>query len=577
MIYRAAVKVLQTQRIFGSRRTLQKMKRKIWLGLRMRGQAGTVLPDEKILQKQRRTRFPGKLCISILTPLYNTPEPYLREMLRSVCEQTYPDWELCLCDASDESHAYVGKICADMQAKEPRIRYRRLQKNEGISGNTNECIRLATGDYMALLDHDDILHPSALFEAAKAIFKQGADFVYTDEAKFRKKTDHLFDPAFKPDFAKDDLRAHNYICHLTVYSRKLLDTVGLYDRTRDGSQDHDMVLRLTEKAKKIVHIPKILYFWRAHAGSVSTGTEVKPYATQAGIDGVEAQLRRQREPGSVHTISPYPSLYRIEYGIWGKPRISVIIYGEASGNAGRRCAESVKERTSYDPLELYILHKAENNPEIKAEDECFSGVTPLRAVRRDEQEEDGEALNRAVKDCSGEILFFLHAATELTSGDWAKEMLMYVLRKDTGAVGIKLYDRRKKIYSGGIALDAEAGSALHHMHRGIPWYDGGYEAALHHARNVSVLAGTGFMIKRQDFVSSGGFQNGMGPYCFADLCLRLRERGLLNVWTPFAAAAYRGPDPLRKADSRSFREKWEKKLQFGDPYYNPNVRKLGIF
>ena len=536
-----------------------------------------VLPDENVLQKQRDSRFEKKILFSVITPLYNTPEKFLQEMIDSVAAQTYPNWELCLCDASDDSHAYVGKLCKKLAGMDKRIRYERLSKNEGISGNTNACIKLATGDYFALLDHDDLLHPSALYEAARAICDEGADFVYTDEAKFRLAMKDYFDPAYKPDFAKDDLRSCNYICHLTVYSRKLFELVGPYDKTKDGSQDHDMVLRMTEKAEKIVHIPQILYFWRAHAGSVSTGVSVKPYATQAGIDAVAAQLKRQNEPGKVETVYPYPSLYQVRYDFDSKPLISVIIYGDSSIPDLNRCIASVDNLTNYYPVELCILQENRSEKEMKAAMVRFPTVKPFRVIWQDQQKQDSGSLNEAVRQCQGEVLFFLNADTELVAEDWAKEMLMYAVRRDAGAVGMKIFDGRLRIYSAGVALDGNESCALHHMHRGVPANDLGYEAALRHTRNVSILAGTCFMVSRRAFELAGGFREEMGPYRFADLCLRMREQKLLNIWIPFAAAVYWGPDPCLDADSRHFRDTWREKLNCADPYYNPNVKKLRVF
>ena len=212
------------------------------------------LYDKSELDQQRKTKFNNDIKISIITPLYNTPKKFLQELVESVEQQTYSNWELCLADGSDKEHSYVGDFCRKKMIKDSRIHYHALKENKGISDNTNECIKLATGNYIALLDHYDLLHPSALFEVAKVIDKQGADFIYTDETKFRKSIHSIDNPYYfnlKPGFSKYDLRAHNYICHLTVFSKSLLDTEPVFYRHEfDGSQDHDMVLRMTEKAKK---------------------------------------------------------------------------------------------------------------------------------------------------------------------------------------------------------------------------------------------------------------------------------------------------------------------------------------
>ena len=569
-------KTVYSLRTQGIQATCSVIMRKVKLHAATGKIAAEVLPNENVLQEQRNIHFEHMPRISILTPLFNTPEKYLTEMIDSVLAQTYPNWELCLCDASDANHDEVERICRERTEKDQRIRYRRLIKNEGISGNTNECIKLASGEYYALLDHDDLLHPGALYETVCVILEENADFVFTDEAKFHNTMLDYFDPAFKPDYAKDDLRAHNYICHLTVYSRKLLEITEPYDKSKDGSQDHDMVLRLTEKAEKIVHIPKILYFWRAHAGSVATGTEVKSYATQAGIDAVKAQLERQNEPGTVHTVFPYPSVYQVKYELTGKQLISIIIYGDSTFIELQRCIASIEKLSPNDTVELLVLQGNRKAAELKA----FSSRFPtnrFQIIRQERQEQRASTLSEAARACHGEVIFFLHAATELMTENWVKEMLMYVQRKDVGAAGLKLYDGHGRIYSGGMALDREERGALHHMYRGAPANDPGYEAGLRHVRNVSILAGTGFMISKSVFDSVGGFQDKMGAYQFADLCLRLRELGLLNVWNPFAAAVYRGADPISDMDSTCFVSTWNRQIEIQDPYYNPNIKILHIF
>ena len=568
-------KIIAASKSMGFRATAFLIFRKVKLYF-CRAKAKKDLFNKENYEIQKQTEFCQKIKISILTPLYNTPEKFLREMIESVIAQSYAEWELCLCDASDSKHDYVEKICAEYVCNDRRVLYKKLVNNNGISENTNSCINLATGEYFALLDHDDVLHPCALFEAARVINERKADLIYTDEAKFRNNIGDFFDPAYKPDFAKDDLRAHNYICHLTIFSRKLLETVGSYNQAMDGSQDHDMVLRLSENAQKIVHIPKILYFWRAHGGSVSTGIGVKPYATEAAIHAVYNQLERQREYGSVETVPPYPSLYKVNYLISGSPKISVVVYGESSDSDFIRCISSIEKNTTYFPVELVIIRQ--NNPEsFKDVAVKLPTVKPYQIIYYDDQRELSVLLNNAVEQCSGDYIFFLHAATVLQSGDWAVELLMYAQRGDVGAVGIKLSDKREKIYSAGIALVNDRHSCLHHMHRGVPVSDQGYEAALMHTRNVSMLAGTGIMASRKKMIALGGFREDMGPFLFADLCLRFRKNNLLNVWLPFVSAVYSGKDPTKNAKVEDFSSTWNKEIDTADPYYNPNIKRERIF
>ena len=250
-------------------------------------------PDEERARKEREQVFERMVKISILVPLWNTPENFLREMIESVTAQTYQNWELCLADGSDGDHAYVETIVREYQEKDGRgrILYKKLEKNEGIAGNTNRCLAMATGEYIGLFDHDDILHPSALYEYVKVINEKNADYIYCDETTFKSgDINKMLTMHFKPDYAIDNLRANNYICHFSVFARQLLDGTELFRTKFDGSQDHDMILRLTDRAKNVVHVPKLLYYWRSHPGSVASDINAKPYAIQAAKDAVADHL-----------------------------------------------------------------------------------------------------------------------------------------------------------------------------------------------------------------------------------------------------------------------------------------------
>ena len=247
-------KILSSLQTYGLLVTFYKVKYHIRMVAESRRYYREHVRSRGKLDSERSTVFPKPVKISILVPLFNTPLPFLTEMIRSVEEQTYPNWELCLADASDTNHANVGGFCLERQKADPRIRYEKLARNGGISENTNHCIGLAGGEYLALLDHDDRLDPSALFEVAKAVNGTGADVVYTDECTFRQRLSDTYHTHFKPDFAIDTLRSNNYICHFLVFRRSLLEAAGLFRSRYDGSQDYDMVLRLSEHAGNIVHI-----------------------------------------------------------------------------------------------------------------------------------------------------------------------------------------------------------------------------------------------------------------------------------------------------------------------------------
>lgn len=350
---------------------------------------------EAELGEQRAHRFPRKIKFSVVVPLYNTPERFLREMIASVQAQTYGDWELCMADGSDPDRDEVRRVCAEYAEADERVRYRRLERNLGISGNLNAGLELATGDYIALLDHDDLLHPAALHEVMKAVCDRGADFVYTDEAVFESPDSrNIIDVHFKPDYAPDDLRANNYICHLSAFSRTLLEAAGPFDSAFDGSQDHDMILRLTEKAKRVGHIPEILYYWRAHAASVAGDIAAKDYAAQAGIRAVGAALDRAGWPGSVGSSPVFPAIYRIRYALRETPLISVVIPALHSNRAAA-CAAGVLERSSYPNYEIILVADDEKPYE------ALAGDPRLRILPCDPSDGASARVNRGAEAARG--------------------------------------------------------------------------------------------------------------------------------------------------------------------------------
>lgn len=325
-------------------------------------------PDEAERARQQAAVFPRMVKISILVPLWNNQREFQIEMLDSVMNQTYGNWELCLADGSDEEHGYIGDICKEYAARaNGRIVYRKLEKNGGIAGNTNECLKLATGEYIGLFDQDDILHPSVLYEYVKAINEQGADYLYCDETTFKSgDINKMLTMHFKPDYAPDNLRANNYICHFSVFARELLDGNELFRPKFDGSQDHDMILRLTDNAKKIVHVPKLMYYWRSHAGSVAAGIEAKPYAIEAAKGAVAEHLRKHGyEHFQILSTRAFETIFRIRYEIIGTPKISIIIANRDHRVDLERCVSSVLEKSTYDNYEIIIVENNSTTKEIR--------------------------------------------------------------------------------------------------------------------------------------------------------------------------------------------------------------------
>ncbi|MDE7232663.1 MAG: glycosyltransferase, partial [Lachnospiraceae bacterium] len=303
-------KLIRTKERLGYYGSLKGIARKLnakMIEKQARAQHGTAsFPELEEAARQRLYKFDKEVKFSILMPLYNTPEKFLRQAIESVTDQTYENWELCLADGSDEEHAYVEQVCREYMERDKqylrpssslycRILYKKLPKNEGISGNTNACLSMSSGNYIALFDHDDVLHPSVLYEYMKAICEKGADYIYCDEATFKGSgtINDMITLHFKPDYAPDNLRANNYICHFSAFARRLLDGTELFRSEFDGSQDHDMILRLTSRAKCVVHVPKLYYYWRSHAGSVASDINAKSYAIEAAKGAVAAHLTAQ--------------------------------------------------------------------------------------------------------------------------------------------------------------------------------------------------------------------------------------------------------------------------------------------
>lgn len=546
-------------------------------------------PDEARAKEERETVFDRMIKISILVPLYNTPEPFLRDMITSVLNQTYQNWELCLADGSDAEHGEVGRICREYLEKDSRIVYQKLLKNEGISGNTNECLKLATGEYIGLFDHDDILHPSTLYEYVKAVNEQDADYIYCDETTFKNgDINKMLTMHFKPDYAVDNLRANNYICHFSVFAKRLLEGEELFRSRFDGSQDHDMILRMTDRAKHIVHIPKLLYYWRCHEGSVASGIDAKPYVVAAAKGAVADHLRRH---GFTHfqitSTRAFETIFKIRYEIIGDPMISIVIPNKDHAADLKRCVTSILEKSTYENYEIVIVENGSETKEIFDYYTSLKEYDNIRVVTYEKPEgQNGfnySAVNNfGVKQTKGDYILLLNNDTEVITVNWMEELLMYAQREDVGAAGAKLYYGNKTIQHAGVVLQLGAHRTAGHSHYGQSRENLGYMGRLCYAQNVSAVTGACLLVKKSLFEEVGGLDESFAiSLNDVDFCLKLREKGLLNVFTPFAELYHyesvsRGLDDSgEKAErynreSAHFREKWKTVLEKGDPYYNPN-------
>ncbi|MGG7171778.1 glycosyltransferase family 2 protein [Clostridium neonatale] len=576
-------KVLKCIKNNGIKYTIQKVK----LKLNTVSDYDKCIKKIKLTDKERRiqcnTKFEKTVKFSIVVPLFNTPKNFLCEMIESCINQTYSNWELCLADGSDENHRYVGDIVRNYAKSDKRIIYKVLERNEGISENTNECIKMATGQYIGLFDHDDLLHPSALFEYMKVICEKNADFIYCDELTFEESLKKILVVHFKPNFAIDNLRANNYICHFTVFKKELLNKVGMFRKEYDGSQDHDMILRLTEKAEKVVHIPKLLYFWRSHPQSVSANINSKSYAIDAGKNAVLDHLKRNGINATIGSSIACPTIYRFKYEIKNKPLVSIIIPNKDNIKLLSKCLKSILEKSIYKNIEIIVV---ENNSQDKETFEYYQSLREFKQIKVIVYKAGGRfnysAINNyAVKYAKGEHLIFLNNDIEIINEDWIEEMLMYSQREDVGAVGAKLYYPDNTIQHAGIGIGILeiAGHYFRHFTDNTP----GYMGRLHYAQNVSAVTAACLMVKKEIFDEVEGFDEKFEvAFNDVDLCLKIREAGHLNVWTPYARAYHyesvsRGYEDTPEKQERfrneidSFKTKWKKELEIGDPYYNSNL------
>ncbi len=542
-------------------------------------------PDEKRRKEETETVFPHMVKISILVPLWNNQREFQIQMLDSVMNQTYGNWELCLADGSDDEHGYMGEICREYAARaEGRIVYKKLEKNGGISGNTNECLKLATGEYIGLLDQDDILHPSVLYEYVKVINEQGADYIYCDETTFKNNDiNKMLTMHFKPDYAVDNLRANNYICHFSVFHRHLLDGDELFRSKYDGSQDHDMILRLTDRAENIVHVPKLMYYWRSHAGSVASGIEAKTYAIDAAKGAVAEHLRNH---GFGHfritSTRAFETIFKISYQIAGSPKISIVIANKDHESDLRRCITSILEKSTYDNYEIIVVENNSETPEIWEYYEKLRGDGRVKVVTYEGSFNYSAVNNLGVREAEGEYILLLNNDTQVITVNWMEELLMYAQREDVGAVGAKLYYGDKTIQHAGVVLALGAHRTAGHSHYGQHRENLGYMGRLCYAQNVSAVTGACLMVAKELYWKVGGLDESFAVSLNdVDFCIKLREAGYLNVFTPFAELYHfesvsRGLDDQgEKAEryeeeSARFRAKWKAVLEKGDPYYNVN-------
>ena len=521
--------------------------------------------------------------ISIVVPLYNTPLNFLEELLDSVVNQTYRNWELCCVDAGQDTA--VGQHVQARAKADPRIRYQKLTENEGIAGNTNHGFELATGDYIALLDHDDILHPCALWYTAQAIVEQGADFVYTDEATFEGKVENVVLYHFKPDFMLDNLRSNNYICHLTTFSKVLMEQAGGGERAEyNGSQDYDLFLRLTEKARKIAHIPHALYYWRSSPNSTASDISAKTYCIDAGIAALKAHYARCGVAVDDVTLIPgTPGYYKTDYTMAHPGRVSILIPTCDHIRDLETCVESIYARTTYPDFEILLI---ENNSK---EEQTFRSYERMQKEHPDTLKVltwQGKGFNYSALNnfgaryATGEYLLLLNNDTEVITPGWLEEMVMYAQQKRVGCVGAKLLYPDDTIQHAGVGFGI--GGVAGHLHKYFPATSDGSMGRLNYVQDVYGDTAACLLIRKEIYDEVHGLDESYAvAFNDVDFCVRVREAGYTNVFTPFAQLYHyesksRGMEDNPEKQKRfqgevlRFQARWGDLLAKGDPCTNPN-------
>lgn len=554
------------------------------------------------LEKQRKYSFQKNPLISIVVPMYHTKELFFKELVESLQNQTYSNWQLCLADGSKEENKDLKKYYEN----ESRIKYKFLNSNKGISENTNEAIKIATGEYIGFLDHDDLLSEDALFEIVKTINKnEDVDFIYSDEDKIDENYQR-FEPYFKPDFSPETLECNNYITHFVVVKKDLIEKVGMLDSKFDGAQDFDFVLRATENAKNIIHISKILYHWRVHRNSTANVADAKPYAYEAGLRVVEKHLKRVNKNGTVEFGQDVPGIYKINYEVIGNPKVSILIPNKDNINLLKTCIDSILKLTTYQNYEVVVIEnnsekeetfkyyeKLVQNEKIKVLDYVEDTILDTQGKRKLENDTNKEnksnkkefnyssLINYGVKNAKGEYVLQLNNDTKLLTPNWLETFIGYAQNEEIGAVGARLYFEDKSIQHAGIAygLSGIAGNLLVNLPYGKHAYFG-REAA---TRNVSAVTGACLFARKDIYEKVNYMDEESFKVAFndVDFCLKILEKGYRIVYNPYVELVHyesksRGYEISKEKQERfekecnNFKEKWKERLSKPDPYYNIN-------
>jgi GT2 family glycosyltransferase len=556
---------------------IQEVRKQIGVAAKKKGNAANeyqnwferhrVSAEGAAAMQQEARAFPSQPLISIITPVFNTSAPWLDETIASVEQQAYENWELILIDdgsTAEETLALLAKI----ENRDPRIRVRRLENNRGISFASNVGLEAARGDWMALLDHDDLLEPDALFHTVKLLLQHpDADLIYSDEDKL---TDTGFDaPFFKPDWSPDFFLSYNYLCHFTTIRLSLVRELGGFRSGYDFAQDYDLFLRVTSHSDRIHHIPRILYHWRRSAGSTSISIRSKPDALEAARRGLTDHLARVHEPGHV-AIDWRTHGFRVRRQIIDEKKIAIIIPTRDRIDLLARCITSIETKTTYENYEIIVVDNDSQSDEALEYFRTF----PHRILRFSGPFNYSAINNFAVEKSDAPWILFLNNDTQVIESEWLTSMAEHVQRPKIGAVGARLIFRDDTIQHAGVVLGVRG--MAKHAFCGLPAESPGVCRQLQMTRNYSAVTAACLLTRREVFQEVGGFDEENLPVIFndVDLCLKMRQAGYLIVYTPFAKL-YHDESATRRTsveprEAAILRARWPEIVE-RDPYYNPNL------
>lgn len=533
------------------------------------------LYSKEELERQKTEKFPREIKFSIVVPLYNTPENFLHEMIQSVIDQTYPNWELCMADGSDEKHTYVKRICQQYTKKDKRILYKKLDKNLGISGNTNACIDMASGDYIGLFDHDDLLMPDALYENMKAIIKTNADVLYSDEDHLSALGKHI-NPFFKPDWSPDLLYSQMYIGHFLVFRKILFEKIGGFRSEFDGSQDYDLILRISEITQSICHIPKLLYSWRESENSTASNAESKPYAHVAGLKALDSHLKRKYGQNAYAAEGEYSFTYNARFNFEENILVSIIIPMRNKWKMTAQCLESILEKSSYQNFEIILLDNRSDDLEtLEWLKRLENKDTRIRVIKADMEFNWSKLNNFGIEQAHGEVFIFLNNDTLVITSDWIERLTENALRNDIGTVGGLLLYPDNTIQHAGVVVGI--GGWADHIFKGMkPIHYGSPFVSPMLSRNVLAVTGACMAVSRTTIEKIGYFDESF-IICGSDVELGIRayEKGLFNRYDSQVRLYHlesKSRDTfIPEEDFKKSYEVYSPYREDGDPYFNPNL------